>query len=307
MKTSMLKLKIDMFMMKLKMRKSSVIILSLSLILLICACIAVIIYFSVINHPTERIILSKDMCNSIFKCTPTEFFDKDFDFYKKTGDFREKSYVDNSGNLIWVITKKQREALLESSEINSFADIKRLGSAQISLDYKKITVYAPFEIDYFKEDHDEFWKTVYDTLHRLFLVQNLNGTPYEDIYVDMTYYDTRNVEFFTRYKPFPKLILRLENFPVDSASDLDTQSYIDQANEFIKQNTDYTSRYSYPYEISSIANCVYFENYKWTIKSIEVHITVKYIDSDYPRDDYVVVFERNDQGVLEISYWYTQS
>lgn len=198
----MLKLKVDMFIMRLrlKMRSHSAIILNITLLLLICVCIAIAVKLTIpsLDH---TFTINDYACTKIFDCTPSEFFDRDLDFYEKTGDFREKSYIDENGSLVLVVTKKQGKLWLKTKWLNSFVELEELVNAQINSDGTKMTIYISPETKKGGEKFDECVELLLIASYKLAIIQTLNGAPIGDVFVELTEIDENGQVYHTKIRP----------------------------------------------------------------------------------------------------------
>ena len=199
MMTSMLKIKIDMLIMKLKVKKSYAFIINVTLLLLICACIAVIIHIVVLNQPYS-VAISESVCFGLFDCTPSEFFDKSFDLYEETGDLREKSYVDERGNLMLIITEKQRKKLLKTNWINSFDELESLVKIETTSDCRQFTMYLTEETQVGGRKEDQVYFYFNKALAKMILTQLLNKIPESELFIGVTQFEANGTKTYFELK-----------------------------------------------------------------------------------------------------------
>lgn len=57
------------------------------------------------------LVVPSNACEDVFGCTAEEFFDKEFDFYNKVGDFRKTSRINKQGDLVLRLTLTQANTL----------------------------------------------------------------------------------------------------------------------------------------------------------------------------------------------------
>ena len=62
----------------------------------------------------SKCTLIPEHCQSVFGCTPEEFFDLELDIYKTVEDLRNDASISSDGDLILIFTKSQRLALMNS-------------------------------------------------------------------------------------------------------------------------------------------------------------------------------------------------
>lgn len=65
---------------------------------------------------------SPERCQGVFGCTPKEFFDLELDIYKDVEDFRADARISSEGYLILLLSKPQRDALINSDLFDCFSD-----------------------------------------------------------------------------------------------------------------------------------------------------------------------------------------
>ena len=87
----------------------------------ICGVLSIVLFFIgifiiIINLTHVKEELDVYMCKHLFECTPEEFSAKDVDIYDETDGFCTFSYVNKDGNLVLILSKKQRNTWVNSLE-----------------------------------------------------------------------------------------------------------------------------------------------------------------------------------------------
>ena len=151
--------------------------------------LALAIYFGLFEKPMS-LDLSDAFCHFLFGTTPSEFFDKEFDFYKETGDFREKSFISEKGNLILVLTPNQQKLWRETEWLTSINNSSsNRFNVEFSADYTVLTVSIPSNLT--EEETTQIWNFLDTATAKAQMIQVLNGTPPEKVYIK---YIEKNIE-----------------------------------------------------------------------------------------------------------------
>lgn len=94
--------------------------------------------------PDQKFTFSPRICKALFDCSPQEFFDLELDIYQNIIDFRTNARVSPEGNLVLMLSKKQRLALI-NSDLFDFSDYKNV---EISYEDKTVIVNGFAETAY---------------------------------------------------------------------------------------------------------------------------------------------------------------
>lgn len=160
----------------------------LTLLLLLGLAFGTVLLFDSISKPYE-IYLTKSDCISLFGVTPLEFLHTELEFYDETGDFREESSLDQDGNLILCISKKQCKKWLKTDWLVGFEKNYDKENFYVSSDYTELKIYVPSDIEAGSEEYKEFWSQVSTIKLKLSIIHWLNETPLEQIRIKYTEID----------------------------------------------------------------------------------------------------------------------
>ena len=137
-------------------------------------------------------------CSLFFECTPSEFFDKEFDFYKETGDFRNKAYIDKNGYLHLIITQEQAKAWRQTEWLTSFDKIHDMPHFELSSDYTTLTIYTSAETRAELRQNPQKAKHYNNMIGLIELnagiIKKLDGVPDEKIYLELIEKDSETGE-----------------------------------------------------------------------------------------------------------------
>ena len=119
-------------------------------------------------------------CQSLFGVSPEEFFDAELEFYDETGDFRPKSRIDEYGNLILVLSPKQRKKWRESEWLSGFPEVVNDSKFEISSDLCTLTYYFPTE--YLEdEEFQPLAQKMYLIQDKMTIIHFLDGKDHSEI------------------------------------------------------------------------------------------------------------------------------
>ncbi len=127
---------------KLGIRSLKPLYITLAVILVI---VLVVVSFNLLSR--GRLIIQADACEDVFGCTVEEFFDKDFDFYNKVGDFRKTSRINRQGDLVLRLTQTQANTLCLYLQ-EDVRNAEKQYNIEVSDDYSTITIYGYKETVY---------------------------------------------------------------------------------------------------------------------------------------------------------------
>ena len=145
--------------------------------------LSIVAFVFTLYNRIEGLCLNEEGCHYLFDCTPEEFFDKEFEFYKYVGDLRGNSYVDGDGRLNLMFSPKQKKAFRESEWLTGFEELDDKSNIVLSADLQSITFYS------YSETYDEDVELLYHVLYKLSAIQLLDGTPQQDICIYLTEID----------------------------------------------------------------------------------------------------------------------
>lgn len=121
-------------------------------------------------------------CIVTFGCSPEEFFDKEFDFYETTGDFREKAYIDEDGNLVLCISRKQAKAWRDSEWLSGFPELQDRTDIEISEDFKTLTAYFSPE-EYEADNSQEKDALICSIFDKMAFIQMIDNWPQNKVHI----------------------------------------------------------------------------------------------------------------------------
>ena len=149
-----------------------------------------------VGSGTKMICLEgeEELCLLLFDCTPKEFFDKKFPFYKHTGDFRERAYIDEHGCLVLDLTVSQANRWKETWLLSCEEERTKVADMKIGEDHKTVIVYWDSSTA-----NEESAKAVHKVAHKLLASQAIDGVPIEDRVVRIKYYDVKTGELILDY------------------------------------------------------------------------------------------------------------
>ena len=128
------------------------------------------------------ITVSEGACIEFFGCTPSEFFDKEMEFYKETGDFRKKASLDEKGNLYFILSPKQLKAWRNSKWLTEFEEIQNHPYIQLSDDLTCVTVSVPNSTESLSNaELNELERTLNFVFTKIEMIRLLDGVSPEDI------------------------------------------------------------------------------------------------------------------------------
>ena len=107
--------------------------------------VLVVVCFDFLSR--SELVVPAGACKDVFGCTEEEFFDKEFDFYNKVGDFRKTSRINKQGDLVLRLTLTQANTLclyLQEEVHNAEEEY----NISVSDDYSTITIYGYKETVY---------------------------------------------------------------------------------------------------------------------------------------------------------------
>ena len=121
--------------MKICFLKAFAFLLILVLLLSLVSCDSVL--DMIILWGTTQYGFSPELCQSIFGCTPEEFFDLELDIYAEAGDFRYKAKIESNGYLVIYLNPMQKRAFADSSLLTDYGDNPRI---EVSYEDKYVIV-----------------------------------------------------------------------------------------------------------------------------------------------------------------------
>ena len=163
-------------------RKLEKIILLITLLLMLVALsVGYHLYIDYRNN-SMYIMAPEGPCINLFGCTPSEFFDKEMEFYKETGDFRKKAALDENGNLHFILSPKQLKAWRNSKWLTEFEEIQNHPYIQLSDDLTCVTVSVPNSTESLSNaELDELERTLNFVFTKIEMIRLLDGVSPEDI------------------------------------------------------------------------------------------------------------------------------
>lgn len=174
--------------------------------ILVFVCFVLAIYF-LIPKNTVEFEFNELGCSLLFECTPSEFFDKEFDFYKETGDFRKKAYIDKNGYLHIILTQKQAKAWRETEWLSSFDKIRDMPHFELSSDYTSLTVYlSPELIEELAQNYQkmDYYQNMIGLIEmKTGIIKTIDGIPREEIHLELIEKDSETGEilYSTVFRP----------------------------------------------------------------------------------------------------------
>ncbi len=139
--------------------------------------------------------LHPDMCELLFDCTPTDFFEKEFSFYEETGDFREDSYVDSRGWLMLIFSEEQGKKWAQTDWLKTFPEIADYPEIEISENLNKITIYTTDG----KASEDAYY-AVDKVLAKLDMLKYFSDVPEKNNYTTIYEIDSKTGEVLSQEK-----------------------------------------------------------------------------------------------------------
>ena len=125
-------------------------------------------------------------CQSVFGCTPEEFFDLELDIYKDVKDFRKDARISSDGNLVLSLSKPQREALINSD----LFDYSQYPNIEVSYENRSVIVNGYAETAY------EDVRASYHILNKACLYLSLKSEPVTKVTVKYVIRDGVTGEVF---------------------------------------------------------------------------------------------------------------
>lgn len=139
-------------------------------------------------------------CMDLFGVYPEEFMNTDFEFYKETGDFRKKAHISEDGELMLPLSRYQAQAWKKTEWLSGFSEYPDKKPFSISSDFKKLTVYIPYDADIESAEYQSTLKQVYTIFQKMAVLQVLDGIPEEEVGMQYTVVDEATGEvFWTQY------------------------------------------------------------------------------------------------------------
>ena len=147
------------------------------------------------------IIAPEGPCINLFGCTPSEFFDKEMEFYQETGDFRKNASLDKNGNLHLVLSPKQLKAWRNSKWLTAFEELQNHPYIQLSDDLTCVTVSVPNSVESLPQaELEELERTLNFVFTKIEMIRLLDGVAPEDIATQYIEIDTLTNEIVTSFE-----------------------------------------------------------------------------------------------------------
>ena len=184
-------------------RKLEKIILLITLLLMLVALsVGYHLYIDYRNN-SMYIMAPEGPCINLFGCTPSEFFDKEMEFYKETGDFRKKASLDEKGNLYFILSPKQLKAWRNSKWLTEFEGIQNHPYIQLSDDLTCVTVSVPNSTESLSNaELEELERTLNVVFTKIKLIRLLDGVSPEDIATQYIEIDSVTNEIVDSFEMF---------------------------------------------------------------------------------------------------------
>ena len=148
------------------------------------------------SYSTSELRLNLYECQSIFGCTPEEFFDLELDIYEEAGDFRDKAKITSNGYLVLNLTPKQERALADSSLLTDYGDNPRI---EVSYEDKYVIVNG-FE-ETVENDVSEL-SVIADKLRFRLVLNDEFGYDYPPLRIIIQDGETKEVYYTSNYPGF---------------------------------------------------------------------------------------------------------
>ncbi len=129
---------------------------------------------------THKYPIHAQQCERIFNCTPAQLLKSEPDCLDTVGDFRKKSYVDQNGHLMLVLTEPQRAAMKDW--LMEFSELKDRSDIEVSEDLSSITIYyLPGLSERDSIAFENMSRAATSVAEKIVLIKMLDGVPDEDI------------------------------------------------------------------------------------------------------------------------------
>lgn len=156
---------------------------TLTFIICIATVIFVIYFFTQFQRTTYEFSLKTSL--AFFGRDPQAFFDTYYDYYNTCEDFRTRAEINEKGNLVLRLNKKQEEAFLQSCD-SQLEEIKRIKGVEISDDYRLLLIIGNrHEVAEIVANQIPIF-TVFDMANRQLIVNKVNP---EEITVEVKVVD----------------------------------------------------------------------------------------------------------------------